>query len=401
MTPPTQPGTSAGNLLLLVRQGVATTRGELIRVTGLSRSTVTQRVDLLLDAGLLRESAGEAGGRGRPSGALSFDEGGGHLLVALLHTAWAELAVLDLGGRVLTRTSYPISIADGPDPVLTEAAGRLDGLPAEAGLDPAGTVALAVGVPGPVDVASGRAVQPPVMPGWHGHPVRDRLAERLGRPVYLENDANLMALGEQRTNWPETSSLLLVTVGSGIGAGIVVDGRLYRGIDGGAGDIGHIRMHGRDERCACGARGCLAAVASGRALVRSLADLGKDVTRAADVRHLVQRGDADAVAAVREAGRMVGEVLTTVVSVLNPEVLVLAGDIADTDGHFVSGVREVLYQRSLPRATQNLRVVTAGPGRSAAVAGAAELVLDEYFAPAAVDARLAGTTGRERGTSAP
>ncbi|MEJ3651669.1 ROK family transcriptional regulator [Actinomycetes bacterium KLBMP 9759] len=383
--------TSAGSLLQLVRRGEATTRRDLIRVTGLSRSTVTQRVDMLLAAGLLRESAGESEGRGRPSGTLGFDEDHGHILVALLHIGRAELAVLDLGGRVLRRSGYPIVIGDGPDAVLGEVEERLAGLVKEAGVEPEHTTALGVGVPGPVDVSVGRVMQPPVMPGWHDYPVRDRLEAHLGRPVFVENDANLLALGEQRTRWPDAPSMLLVTVGTGIGAGIVIDGTLYRGVDGGAGDIGHIRMHGREERCACGAAGCLAAVASGRALLRTLSDLGKDVSVVTDVRDLVQHGDPDAVGAVRTAGQLVGEVLTTVVSVLNPEVLVVAGELAETDGHFVSGLREVIYQRSLPRATRNLRVVTSDLGIGASIAGVKELVVDEVFAPAAVDRRLANT----------
>jgi predicted NBD/HSP70 family sugar kinase len=390
-----QPGNpvSAGLLLQLVRRGTATTRRELIRATGLSRSTVTQRVDMLLAAGLLRETAGEAEGRGRPSGALAFDEGVGHIIVVGLHRNRAELAVLDLGGRVLHRREYGIAIADGPEPVLRKVEAELDALVADAGVDPARTVALGVGVPGPVDVSVGRPMHPPVMPGWHDYPVRERLAARLGVPVFVENDANLMALGEQRTHWRSVPTLLLVTVGTGIGAGIVIEGRLYRGVDGGAGDIGHIRMHGRDERCACGAVGCLAAVASGAALVRQLDALGKDVSDVSDVRRLVQQGDADAVAAVRAAGQLAGEVLTTVVSVLNPEILVLAGDMAHTNEHFVTGLRELIYQRSLPRATRNLRVVSTKLGESALVVGMVELVVDEMFAPAAVDAWLAAGSG--------
>lgn len=379
---------SAGRLLLLVRNGIATTRRDLIRVTGLSRSTVTQRVDSLLAAGLLRESAGEADGRGRPAGALAFEEGYGHILVAGLGRERAVFAVLDLGGRVLHSTVQPVAIADGPDRVLGQVETHLDALVAEAGVDPGATVAVGVGVPGPVDVTVGRAMAPPAMPGWHDHPIRDRLAAHLGVPVFVENDANLMALGEQRVRWPEAPALVLVAVAMGIGAGIVVDGRLYRGVDGGAGDIGHIRMEGHEERCTCGATGCLAAVASGAALVRNLIALGKDVTGVDDIRRLVQHGDADAVAALRTAGRRTGEVLATVVSVLNPRILVLAGGVALADEHFATGVREVIYQRTLPRATRNLRVVTSGLGDSALLVGMAELVVDEVFAPAAVDARL-------------
>jgi predicted NBD/HSP70 family sugar kinase len=379
---------SPGRLLLLVRRGVATTRRDLIRVTGLSRSTVTHRVDALLAAGLLREAAGEAEGRGRPAGTLAFEEGFGHVLVAGVQRDRVELTVVDLGGRELHRREFAMPVAAGPDPVLGAVETELDTLVAEAGIDPARTVALGVGVPGPVDVTVGRVMQPPVMPGWHDYPVRDRLTARLDVPVFVENDANLMALGEQRVHWASAPSLLLVTVGSGIGAGIVIDGRLYRGVDGGAGDIGHIRMHGHHEPCACGGVGCLAAVASGDALVRRLAALGKDVTRVEGVRRLVHEGDPDAIAAVRTAGQLAGEVLTTVVSVLNPEILVLAGEMAQTNEYFVTGMRELIYQRSLPRATRHLRVVNTKLGERAAVVGMTELVVDEVFAPEAVDARL-------------
>ena len=387
---------SVGRLLQLVRSGVATTRRDLIRVTGLSRSTVTQRVDTLLAAGLLRESAGEAEGRGRPAGTLSFHEGYGHVLAAGLYRHRAELVALDLAGRVLHRRELPMAISAGPDPVLDAVEDQLPVLVAEANLDPADTVALGVGVPGPVDVSVGRVMQPPVMPGWHDYPVRDRLAARVGVPVFLENDANLMALGEQRVHWRGVPSLLSVTVGTGIGAGIVIDGRLYRGVDGGAGDIGHIRMYGHEERCACGAVGCLAAVASGSALVTKLAALGKDVEWVSDVLRLVHEGDPDAIAAVRTAGQLAGEVLTTVVSVLNPEILVLAGEMAYTNEYFVTGMRELIYQRSLPRATRHLRVVSTKLGADAWRHGMTELVVDEVFAPAAVDARLAHLTTKTR-----
>lgn len=381
-----------GELLWLVRSGVATTRHDLLKVTGLSRSTVTHRVDLLLGAGLLREQGHrDTGGRGRPAGTLAFADTAGHVLVAQLHPTLAQLTAVDLGGRVLHHDMVDVAVADGPQPVLAALEEALGALPAAAGLDPRATVAVTVGVPGPVDVAVGRVLQPPLMPGWHDHPVRDRLAARLGVPVFVENDANLVALGEQRAHWPDVPSLVLVWVGNGIGAGIVLDGRLYRGVDGGAGDIGHIRMLGHERRCACGSVGCLAAVASGSALVAELAERGAQVAEVGDVTSLVQRGDPDAVAAVRRAGRRVGEVLTTVVSVLNPEVLVLAGELAHSDGHLVTGVRETIYERSLPRATRRLRVVTTRCGAQAPVRGAVALAVDEVFAPAAVDARLSSS----------
>jgi len=386
----TQPGRATpGQLLSLVRSGAANTRQELQHITGLSRSTVTHRVERLLEAGLLQEVGPQMPtGRGRPATTLAFADTAGHLLVAQLLGDRAELTAIDLGGRVLGGQTLDLRIADGPEPVLAELGQHLAALPVAAGLDPAAGLAVVVSVPGPVDVAAGRTLQPPLMPGWDDHPVRERLATGLGRPVLVENDANLMALGEQRSHWPQVSSLLLVWVDDGIGAGIVVDGRLYRGVDGGAGDIGHIRLVGHDRVCRCGSVGCLAAVAGGSALVAELAGRGAAVRSVVDVRALVQRGDTDAVAAVRRAGRLTGEVLATVVAVLNPEVLVLGGELAHCDGHLVAGVRQAIDERSLPRATRRLRVLTCRVDAQAAIAGALALALDEIFAPDAVDARL-------------
>ncbi|MGO4760699.1 ROK family protein, partial [Streptomyces sp. 2MCAF27] len=172
-----------------------------------------------------------------------------------------------------------------------------------------------------------------------------------------DNDANLMAYGEQRAGYPDCSAFVLVKVSTGIGAGVVVGGEIYRGIDGGAGDIGHIRLHDRpDALCMCGSYGCLAAVASGRALARDLSAAGRPATSGSDVRGLLAEGDPTAVRMARDAGRRVGEVLVTVATLLNPGVLMVGGDLAGVP--FLTGVRELLYQRALPRTTANLQVVT-------------------------------------------
>ena len=391
----------AGHLLQLIRKGTATTRGELQRATGLSRSTVGHRLDQLFRAGWIRETAGrpaDARTGGRPSLRLEFDGSHGVVLAADLETRQGRAAVLDLNGRVLAERTGPLVLADGPDEVLDRLGGWFGPLLEEAGAEPGAVCGAGLSVPGPVDHAAGRVVQPPIMPGWDGYPIPDRLREavagQLGAPaggelpVLVDNDANLMAFAEQRAGYPDCSAFLLVKVSTGIGAGLVVDGGMYRGIDGGAGDIGHIRLHDcPDALCMCGSYGCLAAVASGGALAAELGAAGVPVTYGFEVAEQLAAGNPDAVRLAREAGRRVGAVLVTVVSVLNPGVLMIAGDLAGTP--FVTGVRELLYQRAMPRSTAHLDVVTSRLGARAGLAGAGAMVVEELYAPGAADERLA------------
>ncbi|WP_206796792.1 ROK family transcriptional regulator [Amycolatopsis sp. MtRt-6] len=377
--------TSAGELLRLVRTGQATTRKALQVRSGLSRSTLTARLDRLQAAGLLAEGGQEDSTGGRPARQLRFDDGHAVVLAASIDTTHAEAVVTDLAGRVLARRAGALRVADGPEPVLDRIAEWFEALRAEAGRPVCG---VGVSVPGPVEPGRARVTQPPIMPGWDGYPIDAHLGARFGAPVLVDNDANLMALGEHRARYPESAALVVVKVSTGIGAGLVLGGEVYRGIDGGAGDIGHIRLPGYPEaRCLCGSHGCLAAVAGGGALAARLTDLGLPTESGSGVRDRIAAGEPAAVRLAEVAGRQVGEVLATLVCVVNPGVVVIAGDLAEP--HFVAGVREVLYRRALPRATQHLRVEIGGRGEGMAVGGAVSMVVDAVFAPAEVDRRLA------------
>ncbi|MFD3651883.1 ROK family transcriptional regulator [Streptomyces sp. NPDC058620] len=396
---------SAGHLLRLIRSGEATTRGELQQATGLSRSTVGHRLEQLFGAGWLRGSAGASTG-GRPSARLEFDPAHGVVLVADLETRHGRAAVLDLAGTVLAERTGELVISDGPDLALDRLARWFAPLLDEAGTGPDRVCGIGLSVPGPVDQESARIVQPPIMPGWDRFPVQERMREAYAAhvaplpageplPVLLDNDANLMALAEQRANHPGCGAFLLVKASTGIGAGVVVGGEVYRGIDGGAGDIGHIRLHDRpDALCMCGSYGCLAAVASGRSIAQRLTEAGVPTASGSGVRDHLAAGQPDAVRFAREAGQRIGEVLVTVVTLLNPGVLVLAGDLAGTP--FLTGVRELLYQRALPRTTAHLSVTVSALGDRAALAGAATMVVDRLYAPDRADARLAALARGER-----
>ncbi|MEU5536497.1 ROK family protein [Streptomyces sp. NPDC020362] len=386
---------SAGDLLELVRSGRAVTRGALQQATGLSRATVGQRLDRLFRAGWLREGAGGPVGSplgGRPAITLEFDDSHAVVLAADLDTRHARAAVLTLTGEILAEHSGTLVVEEGPEPVLAELGHWFAELLTKVGHRAQEVCGIGLAVPGPVDSETGRVVQPPIMPGWDGYDIRGRLSRALTEhtgapavPVLVDNDANLMAYGEQRAGYPDCSAFVLVKVSTGIGAGVVVGGSVYRGIDGGAGDIGHIRV-GADALCRCGSYGCLAAVASGGAVARRLAETGVPAASGSDVRDLLTAGHPEAAALAREAGRRVGDVLATVVTLLNPGVLMIAGDLAGTP--FLTGVRELLYQRALPRSTAHLDVVTSRLGERAGLMGAGALVVEHLYAPERVEERL-------------
>jgi predicted NBD/HSP70 family sugar kinase len=397
ITPRAGSQASAGELLELVRSGCATTRGALQQATGLSRATVGQRLDRLFRAGWLREGAGgpvDSPLGGRPSITLEFDDEHAIVLAADLDTRHARAAVLTLTGEILAEHTGILVVEEGPDAVLGELGHWFARLLDKAGRGAGEVCGIGLAVPGPVDRDTGRVVQPPIMPGWDGYDIRSRLGravtEHTGAgpvPVLVDNDANLMAYAEQRAHHPGVSAFVLVKVSTGIGAGVVVDGSIYRGVDGGAGDIGHIRVpEGARALCRCGSYGCLAAVASGGAVARRLTEQGVPAASGSDVRALLAGGHPEAVALAREAGRLVGDVLATVVTLLNPGVLMIAGDLAGTP--FLTGVRELLYQRALPRSTAHLAIVTSRLGERAGLVGAGALVVDHLYAPERVEERL-------------
>ena len=379
--------TGPGDVLELIRHGHASTRGEVLHVTGLSRMTVSERIAALLSCGLVVEGEGRATGGRRPR-SLRFNPRHAHVLVATVDTTHTRVAVTDLDGRVLGDAHVDVAVASGPARSLDAIAAAARRVLADLDDDLDAVCGAGISVPGPVDPASGRPSQPPIMPGWDGYPVADHLAGALGPlPVLVANDADAAAFGEHTAGHADARALCLVKVSTGIGSGIVIDGRTYRGADGGAGDIGHVRLREHaDARCQCGGHGCLAAVASGRAVARALSELGIAAESGRDVRQLLTAGCPEAARLTQDAGRLIGEVLATVVSVLNPDVIVIGGALASSP--LIAGIRETLYRRSLPRATRHLTLELGRLGDDAPIVGLTRLVVDDRFSAAAVNARL-------------
>jgi predicted NBD/HSP70 family sugar kinase len=377
--------TGAGDVLQLLRQEGPLTRTEIQDRSGFSRVTVGHRVAALLEHGLLSEGEERASSGGRPATALRFNTDHGVFAVAALETTRTRIALTDLGGAILAEADVDLRVGAGPEHCLRAVEEGIDELLGARTPSSAPLRGVGISLPGPVDPGTQRPSEPPIMPGWDAYPVADRVQDRFGVPVVVDNDANVMALGEQRERYAAAQSLVLVKVSTGIGAGIVIDGRLHRGVDGGAGDIGHTRVGDSDgELCRCGNRGCLAAYASGAAVARRLSTPEHVLEAGHEVRDLLDAGDPQAVAAVAEAGESIGVVLAGMVSMLNPTVLVLAGDLASTA--LLGGVRASLYRLTLPRATRRMEIVLGRPG--SAGRGLAAALVDKAFAPAVVDAAL-------------
>lgn len=385
----------AGEMLGLVRDGRAATRADLVQLTGLARSTVSQRVDALLARGYLVAAEASTSSGGRPPTILGFNAGRGLVLAVDLGATGCRIALTDLEASVLVEEVHRLDVGQDPDSTLGWIEGRLDGLLETAGRDREELFAAGIGIPAPVDYIVGRPVSPPLMPGWNDYPLGERLGERLDCPVLVDNDANVMALGEHRLNWAGVDHLLFIKASTGIGCGIIAGGQVYRGGDGAAGDIGHFPVPGGADRlCRCGQRGCLEALASGAALAAQLTEQGLPVSGAREVMALVQEGEPHAIAATRQAGRDIGAVLASVVDFFNPEVIVFGGTIADAGEDFLAGAREAVYRRSPPLATRDLTIAPSSALARAGVVGSAMMAIEHILDPGTIDAELAAATTR-------
>jgi glucokinase-like ROK family protein len=379
-----------------VRLGRARSRSEVAQRTGLSRGVVAQRVSELVDRGLLEERVAGPSTGGRPPRQLAFRADAGHLLVADLGASSIDVALTDLGGVVLGHHAEPADIAAGPEKIL----GRVEELFAKVLRDtkraPGRLWGIGIGIPGPVEFATGRPISPPIMPGWDGYPIRDRFAKRYRAPVWVDNDVNILALGEWRFGIAAGhQNVVVLKIGTGIGAGIISDGSLHRGAQGAAGDVGHIQVVDDGAVvCRCGNIGCLEAVAGGAALARAAGSLAREgrsdrlsqaldqhgAVTAEDVARAASFGDPVAVELLQTAGRRVGAMLASVVNFFNPSLIVIGGGVAQSGDQLLAAIRESIYRRSLPLATRDLLVQRSSLGPLGGVTGAAAMVLDELFA---------------------
>lgn len=382
---PALPG--ASDIFQLLRDGRPRTRSELAQLTGLARSTVASRVEALRKLGYIAPFGGAASTGGRPPSLFALNPSARVVAGADLGATHALVSLSDLAGEVLAEEREALNIADGPEKVLDWLGSAIRRLLEQAGRAAEDLGAIGIGLPGPVEHETGRPINPPIMPGWDRADVPAIVQRYFNVPVLVDNDVNIMALGEQAAAWPEVRDLMFIKVATGIGAGIISSGQLQRGAQGTAGDLGHVRVpRGGDVLCRCGNTGCLEALAGGPALAAVLAGEGRAAETSQDVIDLVRAGDLQAIHVVRQAGRDIGDVVATCVNLVNPSVIAIGGSLAQAGEHLLAGIREVVYRRSLPLATEHLRIVPSVAGQRAGVLGAASLAISHVLSPEAIEA---------------
>ncbi|MFC4536060.1 ROK family transcriptional regulator [Sphaerisporangium dianthi] len=375
-------------LLRLLRDG-GRSRAELGDDIALSRSKLNLELDRLIETGLVEQAGLAASRGGRRSGMVKLSSAMRFAGIDIGATS-VDVAVTNGELEILGHVSEPCEVRQGPVAVLGVAMELLAKL-REQGLFTQ-LHGAGIGVPGPVSFREGVPFSPPIMPGWDRYPVREAVSQELGCPTMVDNDVNLMALGELHTGLAkQVDDFLLIKIGTGIGCGIVVDGKIYRGVSGSAGDIGHMRVDDQGPICTCGNTGCLEAYFGGAALAREavriaprspylterLAFGGK--LSAEDVAAAATLGDPAAIQLIRDGGRQVGQVMAGLVSFFNPGLVIIAGGVAQLGHVLLAEIRSVVYRRSLPLATGNLPIVLSELGGAAGVIGGARLISDHVF----------------------
>ncbi len=386
---------SAGELFALLRDGRARTRSDLGRLTGLSRTAVAARVGALLEAGLLVEGVDterEPSTGGRPPVGLRLNHDAGVVLAGAIGRSRTQLGICDLEGTVLATADLDQEVGVAPEDLMPQVVAGFADLLQRAGREAGAVRGVGLSIPGTVDAVRGASLDSPIMTGWDGVELASFVRRLPGAeqvPVYVDNDANVMALSERRGHLERHRDLLFVKASTGIGVGIVTGGHLLRGALGAAGEIGHSKIPAAAGLpCRCGDSGCLEAVAAGWALVQAARTGGHEISHVRDLVHLAVGGSADARHLVRVAGRRIGEALAAAVNVLNPEAVVVGGDLALAYDTFVAGLRESLYAQASALATRELVIVPVTHGERSGVVGCAALALSEVLDSTAVDRAL-------------
>ena len=381
--------TSLLRIVNLVRTGEATTRPEIGRVTGLGRGVVTQRVDQAIQIGYLSDGDFGASSGGRAPRTLRFCAEKGRIIICALGALHIRVGIAALDGEILDEAHQNWEISRGPADTLKAVMEMIDKLLGKKSQPP--VWGIVIGLPGPVDFHSGSPVAPPIMPGWNGYDVRSPFEERFNAPVWVDNDVNLLALGERARRRDAHADLIYVKIGSGIGAGLLSEGRIHRGANGAAGDIGHVRVADSDAVCRCGKTGCLEAVAGGWALVRDAEQAIKEGATGPlakrkdgpltleDIARAAESGDPLAISLIQKSAYVAGETIAALVNMFNPGVIVIGGAMASAGETFLAQVRHRVYELSLPLATRDLSIVLSVNDAREPLKGGAELAREQLF----------------------
>ena len=395
---PSERFTGLAAVLDAIRSDDGITQPLLVDRVGLGRSVVAQRVAELEAAGLIATRGLAPSTGGRAPRQLGLRAEAGYVLGVDIATNELLVAVADLAGNLLETRHESTDVSDGPEAVFAVVERMADALLDQTGArDNLWSVGL--GMPGPVAYDADGTTSMPTMSEWDRFPTRERLTARWAAPVWMENRVNLSALGERRVNPVAAASQQTIYLGGGeeIGAAVVVDGRIYRGARGLAGEIAHVPVYeAGSAHCPCGKRGCLDAVAGRAALVRDgrlLAEINQSpalasvlaatgTVRPVDITQAADRGDPAAQALLHRSAVLLGSSLATLVNVFNPDLVIVGGGMARAGAHLIDTIRESILRRALPAATRDLRIETSAVDMEiAGVIGAVQFAVDEIFSP--------------------
>ena len=362
--------------------GPPRTGREIETLVGASRVTVAQRLGALRESGLVRESGLADSAGGRPARTCAINPDYRNLIGIDIGERMARICLFDLGLRFLDERLVSLDLRRAPEAtmelLLREAAALALGPAATAGI-----AAVGIGLPAPVDQRFGRVAAPSIMYGWEKLDLRAWLSGRLDVPVALDNDVNLLCLAEHRLHWPDCRNMVFIKAGTGIGCGIINDGQMVRGVGGASGDIGHIQhVDPPHHLCRCGKLGCIEAHAAGWAIARDLTALGLPAADAREVMEHYLRGEPECRKAINHSSRIIGTVAADLVAILNPEAIILGGRLAMAGEAMLAGIRERVYQRCLPLATEKLLIRTGSDDERLGATGAAMLAMDEAISAA-------------------
>ena len=398
---------SEKKLVDLVRMHGEFTKAGLVSYTDYSRTKVTNCIDSLLNKKILVTNKDTEYSGGRRSKTFSLNGKFGLVVGVDIGATSVDLGIADFSGKLFARYMEPASVTDGPIKLLGRVCSLLEKILKDNDLSYENVKGIGIGVPGPVDFSVGTLVSPPIMAGWDSYPIIQTVQQWFPfANIVVDNDVNVMALGEiNQGGGKGVDNLIFVKIGTGIGAGIICEGRIYRGSKGCAGDIGHIGVHNSDILCLCGNKGCLETVAAGpgiaeRSLQEALAgnstillkhyEKNGQVLHAEDVGCAAREGDPIAIEVIRESGQFVGDVLAGLVNFYNPEMIVIGGGCSNLGNLLLSSIRQAVLRRSLPLATRDLQIVFSEIGSDVGVIGAVNLAMDYMFSISSVNVGVSG-----------
>jgi predicted NBD/HSP70 family sugar kinase len=365
----------------LGQRGVAS-RADIARATGLSRTTVSSLVGDLKGAGLLVERAAEGDGQdqsvGRPPVLLSFDRSAGAVVGIDFGHSHIGVVVGDLSHTVLAELWRDVDVDSSASHGLDIATELVESALEEAEVDRERVLGVGMGIPGPITSGNGTVGSTSILPGWVGVDAASAMRERLGMVVRVENDANLGALAE--LVWGAgrgAQHFIFVSVRSGIGGALVVEGRLYRGSGGTAGELGHTLFRENGEVCRCGNRGCLETVAGTSAVAGAFNAVRGEAIEVFELIERAHAGDSLAQRVIADAGRSIGVSVGNLCNVFNPERVIIGGDLSAAGDVLLAPIAESISRYAIPSAAAQVDVVAGQLGRRAEVMGALALILHE------------------------